>query len=126
MREFSEIMKSGKLFDVNHVSVMNINMTCAFIHLPDCGTCRVIFSGNEGGWEHVSISPKKKHNIPSWDDMCIVKDVFFDDEEEAYQIHPKKSRYINAVENCLHLWKPIGREINELVHGTGERNDECN
>ncbi len=47
--------------------------------------------------------------------MCTLKDIFFDDEEEAYQIHPKKSQYVNGVENCLHLWKPIGHEIDELV-----------
>lgn len=30
-------------------------------------------------------------------------------------IHPKKSRYVNLSQNCLHLWKPIGRELDELV-----------
>jgi hypothetical protein len=40
--------------------------------------------------------------------------------KEAYQIHPKKSQYVNHVENCLHLWKPIGHEIDELVKKEGE------
>ena len=47
--------------------------------------------------------------------MCVLKDIFFDDEEEVYQIHPKKSEYVNQQENCLHLWKPIGHELGELV-----------
>lgn len=72
------------------------------------------------GYEHVSVSPKKRCNIPTWNDMCVLKDVFFGEEEEAYQIHPKKSQYVNHVENCLHLWKPIGHEIDELVKKEGE------
>lgn len=52
--------------------------------------------------------------------MCVLKDIFFGEEEEVYQIHPKKSQYVNRVENCLHLWRPIGREIDELVKREGE------
>lgn len=55
--------------------------------------------------------------IPSWLDMCTLKEVFWEDEEEAYQIHPKRSQYVNCAENCLHLWKPVGHEIDELVYG---------
>lgn len=86
----------------------------AAIKLPDCGTCSVIWDCTDG-YEHVSVSPQKRYNVPTWNDMCTLKDIFFDDEEEAYQIHPKKSQYVNGVENCLHLWKPIGHEIDELV-----------
>lgn len=58
------------------------------------------------GWEHVSVAPSKKHIIPSWDDMCMIKDLFFNDEECVVQFHPPKSAYVNNVPNCLHLWKP--------------------
>ena len=47
--------------------------------------------------------------------MCVLKDVFWGEDEEVYQIHPKKREYVNVVDNCLHLWKPIGHELNELV-----------
>lgn len=70
---------------------------------------RVVASNGEG-WEHLSISGVK-HKIPSWTTMCTVKDMFFDEEEVVIQIHPKKSEYINNVSNCLHLWKPINKEI---------------
>ena len=30
-----------------------------------------------GGWDHVSVSPRQKRIIPSWDDMCRLKDIFF-------------------------------------------------
>lgn len=58
---------------------------------------------------------RQPYLIPTWDDMCVLKDIFFDDEEEVYQIHPKKSEYVNLSENCLHLWEPIGHELGELV-----------
>lgn len=65
----------------------------------------VVFSNNERGYEHVSFCPYNGR-LPDWDAMCELKDAFFDDEEEAYQIMPKKSEYVNMLENCLHLWRP--------------------
>ncbi len=59
----------------------------------------------QGGWEHLSVSMPSK--TPSWDQMCKMKEVFFDDEEEAVEYHPKKSEYINAHPHCLHIWRPI-------------------
>lgn len=60
-----------------------------------------------GGWEHVSVSPFKKHITPSWDDMCKIKDMFFEEEETVVQYHPSKSEYVNNMPNCLHLWRPL-------------------
>lgn len=31
------------------------------------------------------------------------------------QFYTKKSEYVNVTENCLHLWKPIGTDIHELM-----------
>lgn len=72
----------------------------------------VISSGSanaiEDGWEHVSVSLPSR--IPTWDEMNFVKDLFWGEEETVIQFHPKKSQYVNACENCLHLWKRIGTE----------------
>lgn len=72
---------------------------------------RIISSGEhrtKGGklatWEHVSVSVHNR--CPTWDEMCIVKDLFWDDTECVVQLHPPKSDYINAMPYCLHLWKP--------------------
>ena len=111
MKKIEDILNSERIW--GHTIVFPVHS--AWIKLPDCGTCSVIWSENEDGMEQVSVSPKKKFRVPTWDDMCVLKDVFFEDEEEAYQIHPKKSEYVNVVENCLHLWKPKGHEINELI-----------
>lgn len=52
-------------------------------------------------WDHVSVFPRKKQITPSWDDMCIIKDIFFDEDEAVIQIHPPKSQYVNNKGNCL-------------------------
>lgn len=70
----------------------------------------VIWS-NGGGWEHVSLCPYKHSHTPTWDEMCDLKDMFFNDDEVVIQIHPKKSEYVNNVKNCLHLWRPINANI---------------
>lgn len=66
----------------------------------------VIWS-NSGGWEHVSVCPYKKSHTPTWDEMCELKDMFFNDDEVVVQYHPAKSNYINIMPNCLHLWRPL-------------------
>ena len=63
-----------------------------------------------GGWEHVSIRPYNG-KMPTWDDMCIVKDIFWREDDCVVQYHPPKSEYVNNVPNCLHLCKPIGQDL---------------
>ena len=59
-----------------------------------------------GGWDHVSVAPYKHSYIPSWEDMCKVKDMFFGAGETVVQYHPAKEDYVNTMRNCLHLWRP--------------------
>lgn len=74
----------------------------------------VVWSVDEDNWEHVSVAPKDETIIPSWDDMCRLKDIFFEEEEAALQIHPPKSHYVNLKENCLHLWRPKDEKLREV------------
>lgn len=98
MRELSEIRKKLKyvmwLGGETYASEIETRRWCG----------SVVFGFNENGWEHVSVSPYGG-KMPTWDDMCEIKDIFWDDEEEVIQIHPKKSEYVNIMENCLHLWR---------------------
>lgn len=57
------------------------------------------------GWEHLSVSHKNK--IPSWLTMQEMKELFFEDDEECFQLHPKADDYINNNEYTLHIWRPI-------------------
>ena len=62
-----------------------------------------------GGWEHVSVSAQER--CPTWQEMCTVKDLFWDEEDTVMQLHPPKSEYVNHHPFCLHLWRPIGVEV---------------
>ena len=52
-------------------------------------------------WVHVSVS--RKNQIPSHQDMCLVKDAFIGDRY-AYAVFPPRDKYVNIHHNCLHLW----------------------
>jgi hypothetical protein len=69
---------------------------------------RVIASDGEG-WNHVSVS--LAHRTPTWEEMCFIKDKFWDEEDQVIQFHPPKSQYVNYHPYTLHLWQPIGVEI---------------
>jgi hypothetical protein len=68
-----------------------------------------IIASDGFGWEHVSVSTR--HRVPSWDEMCFVKSLFWDEEDTVIQFHPPKSEYVNQHPNCLHLWRPINQHI---------------
>lgn len=64
--------------------------------------------GRGTGWEHVSVSlPDSPRKCPSWDEMRVVKDLFWNDDECVVQFHPAKKDYINNHPGCLHLWRPV-------------------
>lgn len=70
---------------------------------------KVISSGkNNGDWYHVSVSLPNR--CPTWEEMCLVKDLFFGDEV-VIQFHPKKENYVNNHPFCLHLWRNLKSEI---------------
>ena len=61
------------------------------------------------GFEHLSVSTTVK--TPTWEQMCKMKDIFWRDDEVCMQLHPAKENYINNMPYCLHIWKPINKEI---------------
>lgn len=63
------------------------------------------------GWEHVSISLPNQKRCPTWSEMCMFKDIFWQDDETVIQFHPAKSDYVNRHNYCLHLWKPIEEKL---------------
>ncbi len=51
---------------------------------------------------HLSISHPDRY--PTWEELLMVKERFVGDEEEAIQVLPRKSEYVNIHPNCFHLW----------------------
>jgi hypothetical protein len=62
-----------------------------------------------GGWEHLSVSTPNK--LPTWEQMCKLKEIFWEDEEACVEYHPRKSEYVNNHRYCLHIWRPINEEL---------------
>ena len=67
-----------------------------------------VFSWGEV-WEHLSVS--RRNQTPSWDIMCKMKEIFWNDKEVCVEYHPAKKDYINAHEHCLHIWRPINKKL---------------
>jgi hypothetical protein len=63
-----------------------------------------VIASDAMGWEHVSVS--RSDRCPTWDEMCQVKAMFWDDDNCVVQFHPPRSEYVNNHPNCLHLWRP--------------------
>ena len=67
-----------------------------------------------GGWEHVSVKAHPSGSggsasaavVPTWQEMCRVKRIFWEAEDVTMQLHPKESEYVNNHPGVLHLWRP--------------------
>lgn len=70
---------------------------------------RFIVIASDGlGWEHVSVS--RRDRCPTWEEMCQIKAMFWDDADCVVQYHPPSSEYVNNYPYCLHLWRPTGSQ----------------
>lgn len=85
-------------------------------------------SAPEFRWEHVSATvlhypkgaTKPRFFIPTWAEMCGLKDLFWDSDDCVIQFHPPNSDYIDVHKFVLHLWRPLDCEIprpNSLLVG---------
>ncbi len=78
--------------------------TCGMFIVPLRHGQKVRVIASDGlGWEHVSVS--RRDRCPTWDEMCQVKALFWDEEDCVIQFHPPRSQYVNVHPNCLHLWR---------------------
>ena len=69
------------------------------------GNTLVCLASEADGWDHISVHVKSQDRCPTWDEMCAVKALFFNDNETVVQFHPADDQYVNNHEYTLHLWK---------------------
>lgn len=74
-----------------------------------CGMELRIIASTGINWDHVSVSLKNR--VPNWQEMCFVKELFFEDSDCVIQYHPPKKDYVNIHNNVLHLWRPQNFQI---------------
>lgn len=82
--------------------------------VPSCHRDEVltVISSDGLGWEHVSVSlGPTSRKCPSWEEMCQVKGLFWDEDVCVIQFHPAKKDYVNFHKGCLHMWRQIGAAI---------------
>lgn len=99
MRSFEDIKSNPRIF----VQMEGMDGFKGTIAMPTWVGSIIVSHGC--GWNHTSVSPTKRRIMPSWEDMKILKDIVFKDEDAVYQIIPPKSQYVNNLDNCLHLWE---------------------
>jgi hypothetical protein len=61
------------------------------------------------GWEHVSVSYPNR--CPTWEEMCFIKELFWEPEDVVIQYHPRESEYVNQHPYCLHLWRSTDQVV---------------
>lgn len=105
MRDIEEIKNDSRLRNI----MVGEDGFKADIHIGGWDGSFILTTG--AGWEHASVRPYAKRIIPTWSDMCKIKDMVWNDDEAVIQIHPPKSEYVNFLENCLHLWKCTYKEM---------------
>lgn len=105
MRDLKEIRENIRITITN----IGVDGGTAFATLPgEKKQMKIIFSIG-GGWDHVSVSYANR--CPTWEEMCLIKHIFFKDDECVLQYHPAKEDYVNNFPYCLHLWRPQNVEI---------------
>lgn len=100
MKTFEEIKANSRC----HWLTATEDGLAGVIYMPSRWRGTIIIS-NGAGWEHVSVSPERKSQTPSWEDMCFIKEQFFNEDESVIEVHPPKIEYVNNMPNCLHLWR---------------------
>jgi hypothetical protein len=78
----------------------------------------IVSDGLTTDWEHVSVTLMMKKTVPvpvkrcpTWEEMCLIKSVFWDETDCVVEFHPVKKDYISNHPYCLHLWRNIRVEF---------------
>lgn len=103
---FSERVERGRVLSGEYASRPGDDYGFFFLRTNAHVDLKVMVSSGSDlvPWQHVSVSARDR--TPTWDEMCWVKNLFFEEEEAVVQFHPPKSAYINYHPYCLHLWRP--------------------
>ena len=98
MKEINEIRKDGRI----QAKLVGDDGFNGWVTIR--GTTFYFICSTGGGWDHVSISGSNR--VPSWDEMCVIKNIFFKPDECCVQYHPAEKDYVNIHPYCLHIWRP--------------------
>jgi len=107
------VLQANRIRTGHYGSDDSYHLAGAFRLIAPSGAMLAVMSSGSGpdceGWEHVSVSAEKR--CPTWDEMCWIKDQFWDKHETVVQYHPPESEYVNFHPHCLHMWRPLEMSI---------------
>lgn len=106
VKKWEEIKTSRYITDI--IDVDTDGGCCALKLFPKSKIIAVVFSWG-GDWDHISASYSNR--CLTWEEICVIKDIFFNEDETVIQYHPAKANYINNHPFTLHLWRPQNQEI---------------
>lgn len=101
MKNIEEIKKTPNLFI--EAETKNDGMGGKYYDKYTGKWLNFIFS-YQMGWEHLSVSMPSR--TPTWGQMCIMKDIFWNKNEACVEYHPREEDYVNNHKHCLHIWRP--------------------
>lgn len=79
------------------------------LQLKSCGVWFKVIASNGLDWDHISVSTEAR--CPRWEEMHLIKQMFFENDEIAIEIHPSEEEYVNMHPYCLHMWRSQKLEI---------------
>lgn len=101
MKNIEEIKKTPNLFI--EAETKNDGMGGKYYDKYTGKWLNFIFS-YQMGWEHLSVSMPSR--TPTWEQMCVMKDIFWNKNEACVEYHPREEDYVNNHKHCLHIWRP--------------------
>lgn len=98
--------KTGDRFGVFTIPPQKLSRTLTSRTMYVIATAADDGEGEEADWEHVSASLKLGPQAqPTWEEMCLLKRLFWEPEACVVQFHPPAVRHINLHNGTLHLWR---------------------
>lgn len=104
MRPFAEIARNPRV----EIKARADDGGWAMVRRNAGAVLKVIFSTG-AGWDHVSVSLANR--TPTYQEMKMVKRIFFKADEWAVEYHPPSAAYVSDHDNVLHLWRPHGVDV---------------
>lgn len=82
----------------------------AFI-VPISGEMWQVIISDGMDFRHLSATNAQRRQLPGWEIMCRLKELFFADDSWVVIYIPAKEAYINDHPYCHHLWEPLNEKL---------------
>lgn len=107
------VSRSDSSHGNNGVFLVPHHKITGYVYCVVASECAVEAGGFK--WEHISVHLESKFRkvdrCPTWQEMCFIKSIFWDECDVVVQYHPAETDYVNLHELTLHLWRPVDQVL---------------